>query len=241
MQPAYTNLTPPRSDRLAIVFQELLTVIVRVRADRQPIQQVDHFRNQVRNALLAAQEEAVRAGYARDQAFRAAQAVTAFLDETVLNSPNAAYRDWARQPLGPEFFQQHVAGEVFFLNIRDLLGGEDSEQAADLLEVYLQCLLLGYRGRFGGREGDVRAITDRIMEKIARIRGASPWLVPYWMPAGETAPRESNIWNRRLQWIAVGSAGLLVLSLAVYFLLLRSSVASITASTGVTQPGIFAC
>ncbi len=229
MQPAYTDLAPLRSDRLAIVFQELLTVIVRVRANRQPIQQVDHFRNQVREALLAAQEEAVRVGYTRDQAFRSAQASAAFLDESVLNSPNPAYQAWAGHPLGPEFFQQHVAGEVFFLNIRDLLSGEESQQNADLLEVYLQCLLLGYRGRFGGREGDVRAITDRISEKITRIRGGSPWIVPQWMPNGEAAPRESSVWNRRLRWIAAGSAVLVVLSVAVYFLLLRSSLGSIAA------------
>ena len=123
-----------RSERMAIVFQELLTVIVRVRADRQPIQNSDHFRNQIRGAILAAQEEALRAGYSREQSFQAAQAIAAFLDESVLNSPNPAYKDWARQPLGPQFFQQHVAGEVFFLNIRDLLSGEDSAQAADLLE-----------------------------------------------------------------------------------------------------------
>ncbi|MEZ5399662.1 MAG: DotU family type IV/VI secretion system protein [Bryobacteraceae bacterium] len=229
MAQAYTNLTPPRSDRLAIVFQELLTVIVRVRADRQPIQHVDHFRNQVRNALLAAQEEAVRTGYSRDLAFRAAQAVTAFLDESVLDSANPAYRDWARQPLGPEFFQQHVAGEVFYLNIRDMLSGDDTQHTADLLELYLQCMLLGYRGRLGGREGDVRATTERMLEKIMRIRGQQPWIAPSWMAAGDRMPRESNAWNRRLQWIAAASAGLLVAGVLLYFLVLRSSLSSIAA------------
>jgi type VI secretion system protein ImpK len=237
MQPSATKLSPLKADRLAILFQELLTVVVRVRADRQPIQHVDHFRNQVRGALHAAQEDAIRTGYPREHAFRAAQAVAAFLDESVLASANPAYKDWARQPLGPEFFQQHVAGEVFFLNIRDLLSGEDSHQNADLLEVYLQCLLLGYRGRFGGREGDVGAITDRILEKIARIRGTSPWIVTAWMPAGETAPREASVWNRRLQWIAAASLGLLAASLVVYFLMLRSSVSSIAASL----PGMLPC
>jgi type VI protein secretion system component VasF len=34
----------------------------------------------------------------------AAQAVVAFLDESILNSQNPALRDWVRQPIGPNIF-----------------------------------------------------------------------------------------------------------------------------------------
>lgn len=217
-----------RTGRISLLFQEILTVIVRVRAGRQQIPSAEQFRQHVGGALAAAQEDSVRRGYNRAEASLAAQAVVAFLDESILNSGNPALSDWVRQPLGPQYFEQHVAGEVFFKNIRDLLTGEDSPHAADLLEVYQLCLLLGYRGRYGaGREGDVRMIIDRIAEKMHRIHGAPALLQPEWRPTGEAVPAPPNPWGSRLTWLAAGAAGLFVVAFCVYWLLLRSGVSAL--------------
>jgi type VI secretion system protein ImpK len=222
---AETTLT--RVDRLPILFQELITAAVRIRAARQPVQDVELFRRQIRQGLTAAQEDAHRRGYATQDGFRAAQAVVAFLDETILNSGNPAFRDWPRQPLGPDYFQQHVAGEIVFHNIRDLLTGEDSPHVADLLEVYMLCLLLGYRGRFGGgREADVKLIVDRIAEKINRIRGSSPLLLPDWR-IDETVAAPVDPWWKPLRTAAIVAGGLLVVCLAVYIVFLRSQASSL--------------
>jgi len=65
-------------------------------------------------------------------------------------------------PLAGRTFRHHVAGEVFFRNLQDLLGKTDSPDLADLLEVYHLCLLLGFAGRYslGGR-GELRAVARR--------------------------------------------------------------------------------
>ena len=221
-------MTTTRSGRLSLVFQEILTAIVRIRAGREKVPSLEHFRQQMRGALAGAQEEAVRRGYVRADAFLAAQAVVAFLDETVLNSPNRSLHEWVRQPLGPEYFEQHVAGEEFFKNIRNLLTGDDAPKTADTLELYQLCLLLGYRGRFGdSREGDIRAIVDRIAEKVQRIYGPRHLLSPEWRSSAEAVPRQANPWGRRLTWIATGAAGLFVILFLIYWLVLRGDISSL--------------
>ena len=193
--------------------------------------------------MLAAQDEAHRKGYSREDAFKAAQAVVAFLDESILSAENnPVFRDWRRQPLGPDYFKQHVAGEVFYHNIRDLLTGDDSARAADILEVYQLCLLLGYRGRFGGRDAEVRNITDRIAEKIQRIRNASPLLMPSWAPAQDRAPNEIDLWSQRLRLAFFAAAALAVVFFLLYFVLLHSQVSGlVTAALPVAVPRGLPC
>ncbi len=223
--------TPPRADSLALLFQEMLTAVVRIRANRQPVGQVDAFREQVRSALIASQDEAHRRGYTREDAFKAAQAVVAFLDETILSAENnPVFRDWHRQPLGPDYFKQHVAGESFFYNVRDLLSGDDSDRAADVLEMYQLCLLLGYRGRYGGRDAEVRNVTDRIAEKIHRIRHSSSLLVPNWTPAQDSAPVEEDALGQRLKIGFFAALGLAVALFLLYFVLLHSQVSNLVAA-----------
>jgi len=73
-----------------------------------------------------------------------------------------------------------------------------ASQLADVLEVYLLCLLLGFEGRYTGA---LRAELDNIIEKVKRriedIRGDSNKLSPsYELPdelsLPQAAPRESN-------------------------------------------------
>ncbi len=221
--------TGVRPDRIAMLFQELFTIVVRVRANRLPVSSADHFREQVRAGLLAAQEDAQRRGYNRQDTYLAAQSIVAFLDESILNSQNPALRDWVRQPLGPEYFQQHVAGEVFFQNVKDLLTGDDSDRTADMLEMYQLCMLCGYRGRYGaGPDGDVKMITDRVAEKMQQIRRSSPLLAPYWSPEADVAPVQADLWGSRLQWAAAGLTGLLFVLFLLYWFLLRSGVIALT-------------
>ena len=231
-----------RTPRIAGVFQEILTVIVRIRAGRHQVPDPQQFRQQMRGALQTAEQEVVRLGCNSVEARLAAQGVVAFLDESVLTTPNQLLHTWMSQPIGPEYFRQgHVAGEIFFNpNIQGLLAGENSPRVADLLEVYQLCLLLGYRGQFGSsREGDIRTIIGRIAEKRQRILGATAILRPDWRPANESVPAPPDAWGRRLLWLAAGSAGLFVLSFLLYWFLLRGDVASLTQTAAALVAGGF--
>ena len=88
------------------------------------------------------------------------------LDESILNSRNPLFADWSRKPLQEEMFGIHIAGETFFQYAQQLLARPDSPEAADLLEVYYLCLLLGYCGRYSvGDRGELQAVKDAMAAK----------------------------------------------------------------------------
>ena len=126
-----TSLQPPaaggfdaltRADNLALIYQEVFTVVMRLRANRQRFGDPEVFRSQIRNALKTAEGEGARRGYEVEDVRVATFAVVAFLDESILNSQNPIFADWQRKPLQEEMFGVHIAGEIFFRNLDRLLG-----------------------------------------------------------------------------------------------------------------------
>ncbi len=226
---ASTNETAAaaRPDNLALLFQEVLTAIVRLRSNRQQLTDSESFRYHMREALKsAAQEARNRAGYSGEDIRMATLAVVGFLDESILNTRNPLFADWPRKPLQEELFGIHMAGEVFFQNLEQLLGRNDSADLADLLEVHYLCLLLGYTGRYSGsRGGELQSVMAATAEKIRRIRGASGDLSPAWAPEGEVARVAKDRWVRILM-IAAAACFLLVLILFISFKVSLGSGAS---------------
>src|SRR5262245_62483124 len=87
--------TTGRGENLALVFQEVLTVIERLRANRQPVTDAESFRAQVKHTLKTAEQEGLRRGYTLEDIHLANFATVAFLDESILNMSNPAFSDWA--------------------------------------------------------------------------------------------------------------------------------------------------
>ena len=170
-----------RHENLALAFQEILTVSERLRSGRQAVSDPATFRRQVIEAIKIAEQQAGKQGYNAEDITLAVFAVVAFIDESVLNLRLPIFADWPRQPLQQELFGHHVAGEIFFKNLQKLLEKSDSQDLADLLEVHLLCLLLGFAGRYSlGGGGELRAVADATVGKIRRIRGGSGALSPAW-------------------------------------------------------------
>lgn len=192
--------TPRRVWDLALAFQEVFTAVVRLRFSGQSVNNAEAFRNHLKQALQMAVSDAQSHGYNPDDIQKAAFAVVVYVDESVLNSRNPAFSEWPRMPLQEEFYGGHVGGETFFQDLQAALARPDSLQAADLLEVYYQCLLLGYRGRYGaGGSGEVSALANMIREKINRIRGQSLALSPRWeLPVEPPQPMRKDPWIARL-------------------------------------------
>jgi len=193
--PTATAAPPPtRSANLALILQEVLTATVRLRANRQAVSDAESFRHHIREALrTAAQEARNSAGYSTDDIKLATFAVVGFLDESILSAQNPLFAAWPRKTLQEELFGTHMAGEIFFQNLQQLLGKPDSADLADLLEVYYLCLLLGYRGRYSvGNTGELQATMQATAEKIRRIRGPLGGLSPSWELKAESlqAPKD---------------------------------------------------
>lgn len=199
---------------MALAYQEAFTAIVRLRANRQAVTDAGAFRAHMRQLLRNAEQEAVGRGYSGEDARLATFAAVAFLDETVLNLRNPIFGDWPRQPLQEELFGGHVAGEIFFQSLQRLLGRSDSQEVADVLEVFYLSLLLGYRGRYGvGGQAELQGVMRNIADKIRRIRKDSGALSPAWAPPPGPISAGRDPWLRRL---AYGAAACLLVALLLF-------------------------
>jgi type VI secretion system protein ImpK len=220
-----------RRGALALALQEVFTAAVRLRANRQVAADAGSFRTHMKQLVSAADHEARRAGYAGDDVKLAIYAFIVFLDESVLNSPQPMFSDWPRKPLQEEVFGGHMGGEIFFENLRELLGRQDSEDLADVLEVHQLCLLLGFEGRYRVTDkGELRGLMGAVSDKIARIRGGWGTLSPSWSPpAGEAIPTDRDPWNRKLGYLAAGVFTLACLLFVLFDFLLGSGATALQA------------
>jgi len=199
--------TAAARSNLALIYQEILTAITRLRSNRQAVTDAGSFRNQIKAAIAAAESEATRKGYAPDDVRLATFAVVAFLDESILNSNNPIFTDWPRMPLQEELFGGHTAGEMFFNCIDRLMARGDSAQTADVLEIFTLCLLLGYRGRYSisGQEG-VRVVVSTVTEKLQRLRGGPRPLALNWAPPKDAPLQQAyDPWARALLFATLGA------------------------------------
>lgn len=219
-----------RPDNLALIYQEAITAIERLRANTQSVSDANAFRHHTREAMKTATNQALAAGYNADDTKFATFAAVAFLDESVLNSQNPIFADWLRKPLQEELFGTHIAGEVFFQNLEQLVGRSDSHDLADLLEVHYLALLLGFRGRYrAGDRGGLDQIMRRTADKIHRIRGPFSGLSPDWMLPPETIRGRVDPWVKRLGIIAASCAAVMILLFVIYKLTLGSGVSDVRA------------
>ncbi|MGI4852782.1 MAG: DotU family type IV/VI secretion system protein [Janthinobacterium lividum] len=208
-----SDLTAPtnRTANLASSFQEVITAVLRVRSQRQSVQNLDTFRTQLRQLMQTAMNEARTLGYSSQYIQMAVLVTVGFLDETVLNLATGVVADWARRPLQEELFGGHVAGETVFTNLHQLLQQQDAPELADVLEVHCLCLELGYKGRYAfSNGGELRQIIQMCREKILRIHGSRPMFPVPAAPPAVNQPRRDLLGRSLLIAAAVLAAMTLV-------------------------------
>jgi type VI secretion system protein ImpK len=219
-----------RGWNLALGFQEVFTAVVRLRYNRQAVQDAEAFRAQMRQGLRIAEHEARSRGCSAEDVKQVVFAVVAFLDESVLSSGNPVFANWPRLPLQAELFGHQLAGEVFFQELQKTLTRNDSPETADLLEVYYLCLLLGFKGRYAAG-GDLRSIMMAIQEKIRRIRGPMGPLSPRGaIPADAVRLSQSDRWSRILGRIAIALAIVAGVGFMAYKFVLMSGASALAAT-----------
>ena len=170
-------------ENLALLYEGLLTGIVRLQARRQHVRDGESFRKRTKATLQEIERIAVSSGYDGDDLRETHFAVVAFLDSVVLHLDDpldAPVRsEWERKTLQEELFGQTDAGVTFFEKLERFRLRRDSEQLADVLEIYLLCLLLGFEGRYsGGLRGELESIMEKVRRRIDDIRGRSRQISP---------------------------------------------------------------
>ncbi|MGH7619040.1 MAG: DotU family type IV/VI secretion system protein [Gemmatimonadaceae bacterium] len=222
----------PHRGRLALSLQEALTTVARLRANKQVATDAEAFRTRIKQVLAAAEQDARAQGYAAEDARYALFAVIALLDETVLNSGQPMFATWSSRTLQEEVFGVHMAGELFFQYLQQLLARQDSPDLADLLEVYSLVLLLGFKGRFSATHGgDLQVAIRQLAEKIDRSRGQSGELSPRWRPSTGDIGKRRDRWVPRLAVIAAVLVAICVGLFVAASMSLRSGPAEVQAET----------
>jgi type VI secretion system protein ImpK len=221
-----------RGWNLALGFQEVFTAVVRLRYNRQAVLDAETFRAQMRQALRVAEQETRSRGASPEDVKQVIFAVVAFLDESVLTSRNPVFVNWPRLPLQAELFGHQLAGEIFFQELQKSLNRSDSQETADLLEVYYLCMLLGFKGRYAAG-GDLRSVMAATQEKIRRIRGPIGALSPRGaIPADAVRMVQSDRVSRWLGRAALITAGLVLVLFMLYKFVLMSGASSLAALAG---------
>jgi len=183
----------PSALNLALFYEGLLTGIVRLQALRQHISDGETFRKRTKATLNEIEHVAVPAGYDGQDIKDTHFAVVALLDSVVLHSNEAVRAEWERKSLEEELFGQAHAGQTFFEKLDQFLSRRDSEQLANILEVYLLCLLLGFEGRYaGGLRGELEGIVERTKRRIDNIRRRSRQISPAAMLPVSQTPQVSQ-------------------------------------------------
>ena len=221
-----------RRANLAMSFQELFTAVGRLRFNRSNVSNAEDFRDQVKRALGIAMQEGTTAGYPHEDVQVAAYVVVAFVDESVLGLNSPVFAGWEGRPLQVEIFGQLLAGEWFYGFVDRLLGRPDSNETADILEVFYLCIALGYLGRYSSAKGELGTTMISIWEKIKRIRGKTLLSPQALLPLDGPQTQQVDPWFKRLVITAGSAFALSVLIFLVCKLVLAASSSAIQSLAG---------
>ena len=203
------------SGRLADVFGDLLVLGTYLK-DAKDLGSPDHLRTRLQHLFRVAEEQGKAAGIQADAYTHARYAVTAYIDEMIINSRWAGRDQWASRPLQYDFFGEYVAGEGFFQHLDTIR--RSLPLNADLLEVYGLCLILGFEGQYRIHERErLRGLIEDVTREVQAKRGDVPSLSPHGKRSEELmelVKRELPVWV-----VLVTSAGIVFLFyLALLFL-----------------------
>ncbi|AKU20174.1 type IVB secretion system protein IcmH/DotU [Massilia sp. NR 4-1] len=131
----------------------------------------------VANFLDDFEKEARKLNANGDDIAAARYAYCAALDEIILASGFDIRSAWERKPLQLTMFGDHLAGEHFFDRLEELRSKGGARLQA--LQVFHQCLLLGFQGKYALEGSDKLAwLTARLGDEIAHIKGRRAAFAP---------------------------------------------------------------
>ncbi len=124
--------------------EPLFALAAPLRSDSKARQLQADYREQILNEFTALEKRAFDLQIGMVELKDAKYALTAFIDELVLNSSWPHREEWMARPLQLEFFGEHTAGEGFFTRLATLRQG--GEENVNVLEIFYFCLQLGFEG-----------------------------------------------------------------------------------------------
>lgn len=193
-------------DRVIEATEPVFNTVAQVQQmDARSTPRPEMIHQQLSMYIEQAGRAAARMGMSQQDADDIRYALVALTDEAVLQREGALRDYWLPRLLQLRFFNENVAGEVFFQRL-DAIRRDPAR--SEVLRVYYLCLLFGFRGQYGVRGGQIELtdVTDRVRDTLVRAR-----LITSDLPLSPQGPRpyEAIADARRsllLVWLAVAAA-----------------------------------
>lgn len=200
-------------DRINEVTRRCFDAIIEVRRmEAASAPPADQLAARLRSFVEAMRQAATDAGYREQDVHDIAYAVVALCDEVMLAKEAPLGPSWTAHLLQMHYFHENTAGDGFFTRIKEI---RSDPQRAEVLRVYYLCLLLGFKGRYRVRGGELELmnIAESLQHDLIRsgqIKGEqlSPCAEPPPAPMAQRATGKA---------LLLGVGGALVLALALYF------------------------
>jgi len=199
-------------------YASLIYLAMRLREGDPPSIPPAQFRSGLGARLDAARELARARGATDADRNRADFAVTATLDEAVLQGSGPLRDVWVRHSLQFERYQHEQGGERFFAALSEL--ERDGSSSPDLLEVFLLCLEAGFHGRLRDRADERERVIASVRAELER-RAPPPSRLSPRRPQDVVAP-DSGPTGPTVRQVALAVAAIL----GVLWIVLYAAVAS---------------
>lgn len=153
-----------------VVRQKRRALLSKQRPDLSQVEQGDAVSLQVESMAAALQDVLSKqhfhvlhhgGDYALSLYREVQYAMVALADELMLSMAWPGQKLWEDAILEQRVFNSHVAGEVIYDRIEQLIGQKDPERA-DIAKVYLLILGLGFKGKYGDDVAQVNGVKRRL-------------------------------------------------------------------------------
>jgi len=133
-----------KSDRLSDIYSDLFTLIIYLRRTSD-FGEPKVLHDRIDGLFKSSETKAKELNVPDEDIQNSKYAIAALIDETVLYSNWPQRNVWLSNPLVVEYFNDALAGEVFFQKM-DIIRNDPSRTA--VLEIYYISLLFGFEGRY---------------------------------------------------------------------------------------------
>lgn len=145
-------------------------------------------------------------------------ALAAFVDEVVLNTDWPGRDSWADDPLQLHYFGTYLAGEGFFERLEGIKA--QGKSRVDALRVYYDCLLLGFKGKYGISGAEILDALKKVVQNELEREQPSDIneLSPHW----QLTDKPLSPTNALPRWFVYTCMGVVVACLLLYAVLFFS-------------------
>jgi type VI secretion system protein ImpK len=159
---------------LSDISATLLSTAAELRNAEDP-GDADAFRERLEFLFSDFETRAAEVGYGQESVRQAKFAIVALIDGIVLQSHWSIRGEWTGKPLEMQFFNDFNAGQEFFIKLNSLRGSKEKEQL-QVLEIYFQCLALGFRGEHADLKGaeQLKLLIESLGRELIESRGYKP-------------------------------------------------------------------